>query len=465
MKAKFKYLETEVTMQINKGEKAEDICNKYAFKANIDMNDYNYKYGEKKINLEEPLIEQLDLPEDQEEIEITVIKKHIVEVNIDGQFEKQEVKEGHSLGDALKTLYNRLKKPLKNIFFLYDGKYIDENERRKSFGHIANRADKQRKNMKILAYVNDDPLNENNENNENQNQNQNNTIKINKNVENSNDDDDDIDDAERMAYLKMNSSKFFIKLYLFLLIQFILISLLSFLGFKYDFDDVFSNTSNAFWWTICVVSIFILIASTIPFCLAEKPKGGCCAYFLWFIYIPVITIYCYLLKRHEGTDIIEGFYIIYQLIIFSLDFLFVIIINAIFKRYRGWVHLLILLAINVLAVYIMAGPLSDNYDNLKMSHEGFVNICIISSVMIAFIIMFNAPIISLNQEDNETGGALIGAISFTSVPFVLTLLFIGLFAVIGFILGLIALVLGVIFAIFGIFIVVYTIALLFNGLL
>ena len=142
-----------------------------------------------------------------------------------------------------------------------------------------------------------------------------------------------------------------------------------------------------------------------------------------------------------------------------------IITNAIFKRYRGCVNLLILSAINVLTIYIMAGPLSNNYDNLKMSYEGFVNISIISAVMIAFIIMFNAPIISLNQEDNETGGALIGAISFISVPFVMTLLLIGLFTVIGLILGLIALFLGVIFAIFGIFIVVYVFALLFNGLL
>lgn len=455
MKAKFKYLETEITMQINQEEKAEDICNKYAFKANLNMNDYDYKYGEKTINLEEPLIEQLELPENQEEIEITVInKKPIVEININGNDEKEEIKEGHSFEDTVNSIFRRLQLPLNKFGLLYGGQLIGENDRRKSFRHIANRIDRERNRMKILAVDNNEPLNEN--------ENQNNTKKINQNTENLN---DDIANAEQIVFLLMNSSKFFIKLYLFLLVQFILISILTFLGFQYDFDDVFSNTSNAFWWTICVVSIFILIASAIPFCLAEKPKGGCCAYFLWFIYIPVITIYCYLLKRHEGVDIIEGFYIIYQLIIFSLDFLLVIITNAIFKRYRGWVHLLILSPINVLTIYIMAGPLSDNYDNLKMSHEGFVNICIISSVMIVFIIIFNGPIISLNQEDNETGGALIGAISFISVPFVFALLFIALFAIIGFFLGLIALLVGILFAVIAIFIVVYTFALLFNGLL
>ena len=216
----------------------------------------------------------------------------------------------------------------------------------------------------------------------------------------------------------MNSWKFFVKLYVFLLVQFILISVLTFLGFKYDIDDYFSNTTAAFRWTCSVITIFVLISSTIPVCLSEKPKSGCCAYFLWFVYIPIITIYCFLLKRHEGVDIIEGFYIIEQLIIFALDCLFVIITNAIFKKYRGWINLLVLSGINALAIYIMVGPLSDNYDNLKMSHTGFVNISIISSIMIALIIMFNVPIVSLNKEDDENANALIGAIAFNSIPFV-----------------------------------------------
>ena len=129
MKAKFKYLETEVTMQINKGEKALDICNKYAFKANMDINDYDYKYEEITINLEEPLIEQLELPEDQDEIVIIVTKKkRIVELNIEGTNEKVEVKEGHTIGDAINALLRRLKLPLKRFNFLYNGKYMDENE-------------------------------------------------------------------------------------------------------------------------------------------------------------------------------------------------------------------------------------------------------------------------------------------------------------------------------------------------
>ena len=71
----------------------------------------------------------------------------------------------------------------------------------------------------------------------------------------------------------------------------------------------------------------------------------------------------------------------------------------------------------------MVGPISDKFDNLEMSHTGFVNISVISSIMIALIIMFNPQIVSLNKEDDETANALIAAISFNSIPFVIVFVF------------------------------------------
>ena len=105
--------------------------------------------------------------------------------------------------------------------------------------------------------------------------------------------EDDDEDHVPLA----NSSKFFVKLYSFLLAQFILIGILTFLGFYYNFDDYFSYSSKAFWWTVSVISVFSLISSAIPICLADKGKAGCCSYFLMIVYIPIITIYCYLLKK------------------------------------------------------------------------------------------------------------------------------------------------------------------------
>ena len=394
--------------------------------------------------------------ENQNEILISVVKKdpekdQIVHIDVEGVKEKVVVKQGTKIGEAIEKLFKFLKKPLKKITLLYNGQVIDENERRKTFGHIANRLDKEKKEMHVLAYGNgiDDTLNDNEKP-----KNEDGTIKIDENNE------EPINEEEVTAYLLMNSWKFFIKLYVFLLVQFILISLLTFFGFQYDIDDYFSNTTAAFRWTCSVITIFVLISSTIPMCLSEKPKTGCCAYFLWFVYIPIITIYCFLLKRHEGADIIKGFYIIEQLIIFVLDCLFVIITNAIFKRYRGWINLLILSGINALAIYIMVGPLSDNYDNLKMSHTGFVNISIISSIMVALIIMFNVPIVSLNKEVDENANALIGAIAFNSVPFVIVLILLVIALVAGLLVGLLALIL----AFFAVVVALYALVLFLGGL-
>ena len=457
MLAKFKYPKGDITIQIAQGQTAGQACFSFANKANINVDDYDFKYGEKMLKFEEPLIDQLELKEeDQNEIEIKVIKKdpeidQIVNVNVEGVQEKVVLKKGMSLGSALGELANRLKKPFKRLIFLYNGKIIDEKDGRKTFGQVANRLDKQSKEMNIVAYGNDldEELNDN---------------EIEKNEEDKNKIDeinvDSNDDEKETAFLLMNSRKFFIKLYAFLLGQLIVIFLLTFLGFQYDIDDYFSNSSKAFYWTLSVISLFALITSTIPLCLSEKPKAGFCAYFLWLVYIPIITIYCFLLKRHEGTDIIKGFYIIYQLIIFILDFLFVVIVNAIFKRYRGWIHLLILSGINALAIYIMAGPLSVNYDNLEMSHVGFVNISVISSVMIALIIMFNTPIVSLNKGDDENANALIGAIAFNSVPFVIALILLIIALVVGLLLGLLALILGI----FAAAIAIYALILFLGGL-
>ena len=113
-----------------------------------------------------------------------------------------------------------------------------------------------------------------------------------------------------------------------------------------------------------------------------------------------------------------------------------VIINSIFKKYRDKVNLFILSGINILAIYIMVGPLSDKYDNLEMSHTGFVNISRISSIMIASIIIFNPQIVSLNKEDDETANALIAAISFNSIPFVIVFVFLILAALVGLTLAL-----------------------------
>ena len=114
-------------------------------------------------------------------------------------------------------------------------------------------------------------------------------------------------------------------------------------------------------------------------------------------------------------------YIIYQLIIFTLDFLFSIIYNLIFKTYRGWLLLFILAIINIVTIVIYYFPLSNNYDNLKMSYGAFQGISIISSIMLFYMLLFNSPIMRLFEIDITDGDrALYGAALFNYIPFALT---------------------------------------------
>ena len=465
MRAKFRYEDKELMIQFNPEETAEEVCNHFVNKTFLNINDLYFKYGEKILTPEQPIDQQLDLPENTTEIEILVKKKdpekeHLVQVDVDGVQENVVVEKGGAVLDKIEKLFNFLKKPFKRFNFFYNGSAFGENERRKTFNQLANKEHKKQNVMKVIAVGGEEPLED-----EQINENKVDDNKIDENKE------EEVGEKSKPLLEEIDEGislidawKFFIKLYSFLLFQFILIGVFAFLGFYFDFDDCFSNSSKAFWWTVSTISIFALFGSLVPFCLVDTGNGGSCAYFLWFIYIPIITIYCYLLKRNKGTDIIEGFYIIYQIIIFGLDFLFLIIVNAIFKRYRGWLNFLVLSGVNILTIYVYSGPLSENYENLKMSHNGFINLSVISSVMIAFIIMINPLLASMKNEENETGSALIGALFFISIPFTLALILIVAAILLGLLLGILALFLGIALAFACIVVALFILFLFLSGL-
>ena len=194
MLAKFKYPKGDITIQIAQGQTAGQACFSFANKASINVDDYDFKYGEKMLKFEEPLIDQLELKEeDQNEILIKVIKKDpeidkIVNINVEGAQEKVVVKKGMSVYGAIEKLLNHLKKPLKKLNIFYNGQIIDEKDSRKTFGQVANRLDKENKQMNIIVCGNglDEELNDNEIH-----KNEEDTNKINENIGDSNDDEED----------------------------------------------------------------------------------------------------------------------------------------------------------------------------------------------------------------------------------------------------------------------------------
>ena len=418
MKAKFIFEGRNRNFEFDKEDTLKDIIIKNTL---FDIDDFNFKFNGKLLEPKELLDSQLGLREDVEEIEINVEKKmkqsmesNSANMNINSKPEQKE---------------SFLNKTIKNGFGFLSKKVLGhgqkENSERKSI----------KKNTKIINEESNnikEPLSlEMGEKNEDTNDNENNKDQVlitneNLDLEKNKIEPKKIYDGDEDSEFILDftdSYKFFIKSNLILFIQNALILTLVLLGFNFDIDIYFSDSSKAFWWTIVVVTVYASAAFIITSFLALDKDGiiKWYQYVLVITYIPMIVIYCFLLSKNGGVDFLEKKYIIYQLIIFTLDFLFSIIYNLIFKTYRGWLLLFILAIINIVTIVIYYFPLSNNYDNLKMSYGAFQGISIISSIMLFYMLLFNSPIMRLFEIDITDGDrALCGAALFNYIPFALT---------------------------------------------
>ena len=353
MKAKFKYEDKELTIQFNKEETAGEVFTHFVNKTFLNINDLQFKYDNKLLTLDSTLISQINIPEEQNEIEILAVKKgvnnenneHYINVNIDGVEKKLVINKGEGVFESV--THKEEKQIIKN-----------ENEKKEE--------DK----------------------------------KENKPV---------IDSEEELWIARI----FFIKFYLFLLIQIIALGLISFLGFYIGIEKIFS-IKWVYWLIFSIVTLFamFLAIGTIGMKPEEENKEKKCLYFLSVIYVPIIYIYILLLRQYNGNEIIEGKYFIYQIIIIAFDFLISILYNLVFPTYRGWLNAIFLIAINFLIMIIYCFPISETYEDLKISNNGLIGLSIISLVVIISLIMFNFEIL-----DKENFKPLHFALVYNYIPF------------------------------------------------
>lgn len=429
MIAKFKYEDKELTIQFNRDETAQEVCNSFINKTFLDINDLHFKYDNKLLNMEFPLFAQLELPEETKEIEILVVKKdkdneHYVNVNINGIEKKLVVQKGKGIFESVSHF---LKKRTKTLLLLYNGKVLDATDKKKTFHELANKTSQEHNSMSVIALDKE-------ENNEEQRLIRETTLLegnedeiVKTNLEKEEDQIKMLDDIkeekdekykEEIKQIKDSEEKdsiksryFFIKFYSFLLIQYISIGLFSFLGFYIGFDEFFSFSTAMFCTILVINSLFALFLAFISIGLTSEEYNNC-KYIMLVLYVPIIVIFIFLLKTHKRVDIIEGKYFIYQIIIFAFDFLICILYNLIFPFYRGWLNAIFLIAIDILAMIIFCYPISETYEDLKVSNNGLVGLSIISTLMIIFLIIFNFEIL-----DKEKFQPLHFAIIFNYIPF------------------------------------------------
>lgn len=84
------YEDKHLIVQFNRDEKVNQICTKFVNRTFLNINDLHFKIGDKLLIPEEPLIYQLDTQDDNQNIEILVVKRdseneHIVKLYDEGQ--------------------------------------------------------------------------------------------------------------------------------------------------------------------------------------------------------------------------------------------------------------------------------------------------------------------------------------------------------------------------------------------
>ena len=129
-------------------------------------------------------------------------------------------------------------------------------------------------------------------------------------------------------------NKFFFKIFSLLLIQFILITFFTFLGFRFDLNLFFIKTSKSMLWTAGPVTLLISFLCFGVLKIEERYRKDKLLYIYLGVYIPCIVLYCFLLSNYTERD-----YIILVLSIISIDFFGILLYIIIFTM-KGYAFLI-----------------------------------------------------------------------------------------------------------------------------
>ena len=153
MKAKFKYEDKEITIQFNIEESAQEVFNHFVNKTFLNIDDLLFKYDNNLLSFNTTLFSQLNLPLENNEIEILVLKKdreneHYVNISVDGVNKKIAIQKGKGVFESVSQF---LKKRTRTLLLFYNGKVIDGTDKKKTFNELANKASKETNVMNVVA--------------------------------------------------------------------------------------------------------------------------------------------------------------------------------------------------------------------------------------------------------------------------------------------------------------------------
>lgn len=277
----FNYNGAKINIQCNKQDTTRSICEKFATKAQINIDSKIYICDGKTLSIKKELnlsfSEQINL-EDTNEKEIMVLddrdKEYTINVNLNGENKLIKAKGDESYESLMSKISNLFNRGKNKLFSIYNGNVISDDEMNKEISQISKSIDKEEKRMDIIIQERQE------EEEEEKKVNNIETDLIEESEKKKEENDDEMKIVRRSS---INTGKFLLRINLILLLQFSLIELLTVLGFYFNISNIFTNTTKSMVWTFICVSLFTIFISLFITCYEETFEKSFFIALLFFI--------------------------------------------------------------------------------------------------------------------------------------------------------------------------------------
>jgi hypothetical protein len=428
----FIYKKKETLVKGKAEDKVIDICKKFAsLNEGVIPETKVYIYEGKKLNLNFTFAKQSE-PNllNEQRAEILVFddpdKEGAINIQYDGKDNIIRFNKEEKISNVIGQFVSKFKISMQKVFFLYGGDTITNDDLEKTFTQVTKSVDNDNKVINFLAYNRESTLSINDEKEENKNDNknyndnneemqkissekifENNNEKI-LNVDSNNekllnsednnekickvdnliidakDPDEKYENQRKSSIYSYDGVEFNIKkVYLFFMLQIILIGVFSWLGCYTKINLKFNASTSTMLWTFIPTLIFIFIV-TLSFVAMYEDEYSC--FFVFnILFVPLMTFYCFLLTDY--TDIVL---ILFQLFIILLDVL-IMLLNAIVFRYsKGyWQNFFFPLIVNAIVI-----TLACLFFKIAETTPEKVSISIISFSCIIYLIIIYRIVIN-----------------------------------------------------------------------
>ena len=289
----FLYKGKKIKISYKKNDYTNDVLKNFASKINLNYEHLLFIYDDARINTNLDLMieDQFNLSEKpKKEIKILVFNDNSEEDECYVKFsynQREKIikcSKNEKISSIWRKYASKANVNISEVYFLYNGEQINQDDlNNKTFYELANKIDKESKLMNVIVnpYRNDSIIsNESNQANESFNNKPNLVLSDNLNEYNIND-DNILPLLPPLNQIDTETKNYYLKFFFILIIQYSLITVLVWLSFFFNIDEVFNNNNLMKWIFISSISVLFILSIIKNSCLKQYKKN----IFLYIYYI------------------------------------------------------------------------------------------------------------------------------------------------------------------------------------